>query len=128
MSTITVPRTRSMLRVRGRCCSAIMVWRASSAEAQIFEHFEKVGEGLRHASGVQDANAGCGEADDGKAHGHAVVVVGFDRGRLRGARMNDETVALFFCADAKSRELAHHCGDAVGFLLSNEADAGDARR
>src|SRR5258707_15860472 len=100
----------------------------ASVAPQVVEDFEKVREGLRYAAGVCDLDARCRETDDGEAHGHPMVVVRFHSRRLRRAWMHDETIALLFGADAESLELGDHRGDAVRFLLTNEADPRDARR
>lgn len=98
------------------------------------EDVEEVGEGFGAAGGIADGEPGASvavevvAAEDGEAHGEAVIAVGFDFDVGREwARGDGERVFGFDDVLAEFLEFAGHAGDAVGFLFTRVGNAGDAR-
>src|SRR5262249_38929564 len=79
--------------------------RSGSIFSQALQNLEKIGEGLRDTTRVQDLDAGRHEADHGEAHRHAMVVVRVHLRRTGNAGVYDEPVALFFRANAEPVQL-----------------------
>ena len=89
---------------------------------------EVIFKGLATATGVTDNDALRLQANQSKAHCHAVVVVGVYLAGFRRAGIDGNTaraVHIFIAADAHLGKLCHNGMDAVTFLKTDMSDAGD---
>ncbi|KAG1648786.1 hypothetical protein GQR58_029567 [Nymphon striatum] len=81
---------------------------------RILVHTTRNGDARRHQPG------------DRKTHGHSGDRVGLDRGGLRCARVDQKAVGFFDCVDTHALQFVDHSGDAIGLLLSDEANTRDS--
>jgi len=102
----------------------------SSADSRLLQvrnhavqYFEIVFKGFSAAAGILNTDSLAAESDQGKAHGHAVVVVGFHCGGGRRPRINGNAVVIFLTADAHFPQLGDNGCDPVAFLTANVSDA-----
>jgi hypothetical protein len=66
--------------------------------AEIGEFGEEVGEGLPHARGVAQPDAGYPQCEHAEAHCHAVIIVRFNLGTAQGTRIDGERITQFLDA------------------------------
>jgi hypothetical protein len=97
--------------------------RAPAGGTQLLERLEEARERLGHAARARRSRCRSPQAEEGEAHGHAVVVVGLHHGRPGRPRVHDEAVVLLVGLDPAPLQLAHGVADAVGLLAADEADA-----
>ena len=97
--------------------------------AQPKQILKKLRVGFCRAVWVGDEDPGLAEADEGEAHGHAMVVVGFDRRRAKWTGVDRETVWKFVDREAQAAEFGDDGQHAVGLFephVSDVANAGGA--
>ena len=89
---------------------------------------EEVRERLLHAGGILDFDAGHLQAENGEAHRHAMVVVGFDFRAVQRRREDRERVALLDDFRAALGQFRPQRDHALALLHTQAAEVGELER
>src|SRR5262245_1629372 len=92
------------------------------------ELLKEVRERLLHARGILDFDAWDFQSQNGEAHGHAMVVVGFDLGAMKLGGDNLEAVARLYHLGAALGQLGAQRNDALALLQSQASQVAECPR
>ena len=89
----------------------------------LIQYFKIVLESFAAASGIVDHDTFGPEPGQGKAHGHAVIIVGRYGAGVRHAGIDSDAVLCLFAVDAHAGQFRADGMDTVTFLETDVTDA-----